>query len=239
MKSTERHHLKQNEFAETARRTVETVTENRRRIIIVILAVVIIGGGVFGFLTVRRNRANEAGARLGQAMAIAQSPIAPPSTLPGAQQAAGTYPTEPARSEAALKAYQAIIADYPNSDIAVTAKYEAAGELLDLGRPAEAETYFNDVIASGEELFVPMARLGLAQARVAAGKHDEAVKLLTELSANRDSTLPIDGVLIQLAQAYAKAGKPQDAKAAYQRVVDEFADSAYALEARQRLAALN
>jgi TolA-binding protein len=238
MKSTERHHLKQNEFALTARRTVDAVTENRRPILFAILAIVILGGGVFGFLTLRARGANEAGARLGEAMAIAQSPIAPPSTLPGAQQAPGTYPTETARSEAALKAYQAIIADYPSGPTGITAKYEAAGELLDLGRAAEAETYFNDVITSGEELYASMARLGLAQAKMAAGQHDEAIKLLTDLAANRDSSLPIDGVLIQLAQAYTKAGKTQDARAAYQRVVDEFADSVYAFEARQRLAAL-
>jgi len=239
MKSTERHQLKENEFAATARRAIETLRENGRSLLLGLLAVVVVAGGVLGYLMVRQNRANEAGARLGEAMAIAQASIAPPSTLPGAQQAPGTYPTETARSEAAFEAYQAIIADYPTGRVGVTAKYEAAGELLDLGRPAEAETFFNEVIASGEELYAPMARLGLAQAKLAAGKHDEAVGLLTDLAASRDTPLPVDGVLIQLGQAYSKAGKTADARAAYQRVVDEFADSVYAFEARQRLAALN
>jgi hypothetical protein len=238
MKSTERHHLKQNEFALTARRTVDALNDNRKPILLALVAIVVVGGGVLGYLTLRASRVNEAGARLGEAMAIAQSQIAPPSTLPGAQQAPGTYPTETARSEAALKAYQAIIADYPTGSVGVTAKYEAAGELLDLGRAAEAEAYFNDVIASGEELYAPMARLGLAQAKMAAGAHDDAIRLLTDLAADREGALPIDGVLMQLAQAYSKAGKTQDARAAYQRVVDEFTDSVYAFEARQRLAAL-
>jgi hypothetical protein len=239
MKSIERHHLKQNEFAETTRRTIEGVRENRTPILAGLLAVLVVGGGVIGYLSYRKSRADEAGARLGQAMAIAQATIAPPSTLPGAQQAPNTYPNENVRSEAALKAYEAIIADYGDSGVGLTAKYEAAGELLDLGRPAEAEKYFNDVVASGEQLYVPMARMGVAQAKMAAGQPDEAAKLLTDLAANRDSALPLDGVLIQLGQAYARAGKTADARAAYQRVVDEFADSVYAFEARQRLAALN
>jgi predicted negative regulator of RcsB-dependent stress response len=44
---------------------------------------------------------------------------------------------------------------------------------------------------------------------------------------------------MQLAQASVKAGKVDDARAAYKRVIDEFGDSGYATEARQRLAALN
>ena len=239
MKATERHHLKQNEFAQTARRAIESIRENSRTMLLAVVALLVVGGAILGYLSLQRARANEAGARLGEAMAIAQATIAPPSTLPGAQQAPGTYPSETARSEAALKAYQAIIADYGSGRVAVTAKYEAAGELLDLGRPAEAETYFNEVIASGEELYGPMARLGLAQAQAAAGKHDEAAAILTELAASRDTSLPIDGVLIQRGEVYADAGKTADARAAYQRIVDEFADSVYAFQARQQLAALN
>jgi hypothetical protein len=239
MKSTERHQLKQNEFAATTERVIVAAREHGRRIGLVVVLALVVVGGVAGFLVMRKARADRAGAMLGTAMAIAQAPIAPPSTLPGAAQAPGTYANENARSEAALKAYQEIITTYPGTPAALTATYESAGELLDLGRAAEAETLFNQVAASGSALYEPMARLGIAQAKVAAGKYDEAVKLLTDLSANRDGALPIDGLLIQLAQAYSKAGKVEDARAAYKRVVDEFADSTYALEARQKLAAVN
>jgi TolA-binding protein len=201
-------------------------------------AVVIIGG-VAGFLMYRQGRANDAGAALGTAMAIAQATISPASTLPGATQPAGTYPSENARSEAALKAFQDVIATYPGTPAALTAKYESAGELLDLGRPAEAEKLFAEVAAANSELYSSVARLGVAQSKVRTGQYDDAVKLLTELAANRDGALPVDGVLMQLGEAYLKAGKPIDARATYQRVVDEFSDSSYAFEARRQLAAVN
>jgi hypothetical protein len=239
MKAKERHQLKQNEFAETARRVVGAAQANRQQILIAVVAAVVVVGGLGGFLMFRNARANEAGAKLGAAMATAQSTISPASTLPGATQPAGTYPTETARSEAALKAFQEVTAAYPGTPAALAATYEAAGELLDLGRPAEAEKLFAEVAASNSPLYSSVARLGVAQAKVNTKQYDEAIKLLTELSANRDGSLPIDGVLIQLAQAYAKAGKSQDARTAYQRVVDEFSDSSYAFEARQQLAALN
>jgi hypothetical protein len=239
MKAKERHQLKQNEFAETTRRTIDLLKTNRRHIVLGTVAVVVILGGISGFLMYRSSRANEAGGALGTAMAIAQAPISPASTLPGAIQPAGTYPSETARSEAALKAFQDVIAAYPGTPAALTAKYESAGELLDLGRAAEAEKLFAEVAAANSDLYSSVARMGVAQAKVRTGEYDNAVKLLTELAANRDGTLPVDGILIQLAQAYVKAGKPKDARAAYQRVVDEFSDSSYALEARQQLATLN
>ena len=239
MKAKERHQLKQNEFAETARRTVDTVKANQKQIVLGVVAAVIVIAGVSGFLMFRKSRANESGAKLGTAMAIAQAVISPPSTLPGATQPAGTYPSETARSEAALKAFQEVVTAYPGTPAAISAKYESAGELLDLGRPAEAEKLFAEVAASNSDLYSAVARMGVAQSKVATGQYDDAVKLLTDLSAIRDGALPIDGVLIQLAQAYVKAGKTKDARAAYQRVVDEFSDSAYAFEARQQLASLN
>lgn len=239
MKAKERHQLKQNEFAESARQAIDSITENRRTLGIAVAAAVIVIGGLAAFYMVRSGRANEAGAKLGAAMAIAQATISPPSTLPGATQPPGTYPSENARSEAALKAFQEVIAAYPGTTAALSAKYESAGELLDLGRPAEAEKLFAEVAATNSELYSAVARLGVAQCKVAQKQYDEAVTLLTELSGNRDGALPIDGVLVQLAEAYEKAGKNQDARAAYQRVVDEFSDSSYAFEARRQLAARN
>ena len=83
-----------------------------------------------------------------------------------------------------------------------------------------------------------MAQLGRAQALAALGKYDDAIKILTDLSGQRDGALPIDGVLMELAAGLERAGKTQDARAAYKRVVDEFTESSYAGEARQRLAAI-
>jgi TolA-binding protein len=239
MKAKERHHLKENEFARTTKQVLDTVGEHRRHIGTAIALAVALIVAVGGYLWWRSSQADRAGAMLGIAFATASATIAPPSTLPGAQQAPNTFPTTSARAEAALKAFQDVAAAYPSSSAAVTANYEAAGQLLVLGRTAEAEALYEKVVATNDDLYAPMARMGLAQAKLAAGKTDEAIKLYTDLSGNRDGALPVDGVLMQLAEAYSKAGKTADAKASYKRVVDEFTESPYAPEARQKLAALN
>ena len=238
MKAKERHDLKQNDFAAQTARVLQAASAERGRLLAVgigAVVVLVLGGGVLYWMN---GNANKAGALLGIAISTSQAQIAPASTLPGATQVAGTYPTLKARSEAALAAYQAVISAYPSSDAALTAKFDAAGELLSLGRLAEAETNYNEVIATGSKVYAPMARLGLARIRLASGKYDDAVKMFTDLSAERDSALPVDGVLMQLAEAYTKAGKPQDARAAYKRVVDEFPDSPYAQSARQLMTLL-
>jgi TolA-binding protein len=239
MKAKERHELKQNEFAATAMRVATALRQNRSRIVTVATAAVLVLVAVGAFVTWRGSRADRAGAALGAAIATAQAPIAPASTLPGAAQAAGTYPTEKARSEAALRAFQEVAAAYPSTVSGLAAEYEAAGELVDLGRLAEAETQYNKVIAANSPLYSPMARLGLAQTKMAAGRYHDAMKLFTDLSGDRDGALPVDGVLMQLAQACEKAGQTADARAAYRRIVDEFSDSVYASAARQELASLN
>jgi hypothetical protein len=80
-----------------------------------------------------------------------------------------------------------------------------------------------------------MARLGLATALSGQSKHDEAIKILTDLSGDRDGALPVDAVLMELGRACLKAGKLADARAAFKRIVDNFPDSQFVTEARQHL----
>jgi TolA-binding protein len=240
MKAQERHQLKQNEVARTAARVAETFTENRDRIMmiaVVALLVLAIGGGYFYW---RKRTNDKAGAMLGTAMAVTQSQIVPAPTVPGATQAPNTYPTERARQEAALKAFQEVAATYPSTDAGLAAEYHAAAALLQLGRLSEAERVFADVAArTGSSVYVPMAKLGRAEALVGQSKYDDAIKTLTDLSGDRDGALPVDGVLMELARTCIKAGTKEVARAAFKRVVDEFPESVYSTDARQQLTLLN
>lgn len=240
MKANERHQLKQNEFANTAARVAEAAAANRQRIILALGGVAVVVALLSGFLWWRGRSANEAGAALGVAMATAQSEVVPAPTLPGATQQPGTFPTEQARTEATLKAFNDVVTRFPGTDAAMAAQYQAAAELLAAGKTGEAETAFAAVVArAGNGFYAPLAKLGQAQAMLAAGKTAEGLAIISELSANRDGALPVDGLLMELGKASVKAGKPAEARAAFKRVVDEFPDSMYTADAQQRLAALN
>jgi TolA-binding protein len=240
MKSTERHHLKENDFAVRAARVADITREHGRSMAMGVGAVALVAVLITGFFMWRGRQADAAGALLGKAVSISQSQIAPPSNLPGAKQAPGTYPTDKARAEAALAAFDEVAANYPGSDAALAARYQAAAELLALKRHDEAATRFQQVISeAGSSIYGSMARLGLAEAQSASGKYDEAIAAYTTLAGNRDGEVPQDAVLVQLAETYVKAGKRSDARAAYRRIVDEFPESVYIEEARRQVAALN
>ena len=67
---------------------------------------------------------------------------------------------------------------------------------------------------------------------------DPAIRTLQELSQRRDGPLPIDAVLVQLADAFQQAGRAAEATQTLQRVIDEFPQGPYAADARQRVDAL-
>jgi TolA-binding protein len=236
MKAQERRHLKENEFVTTTAHVVETFQQNRDRIVIwgvAIVAIVAIGGGYWLW---HKRTNDEASGLLGVGMSIAQAPIVPAPSVPGATQAAGTFPTDQARQQAALQAFQQIATQYPSTPAGLTAHYQAGVALMTLNRMPEAEQTFNDVISkAGTSLYGPLAKLARAQVLENEGKYDDAIKALTDLAAERDGALPTDGVLMQLAQTCLKAGKTQEARAAFKRVVDEFPDSGYVPAARQQL----
>jgi hypothetical protein len=69
-------------------------------------------------------------------------------------------------------------------------------------------------------------------------QHAAAAATFKELSTDPNSTLPVDGILMQLGRAALVAGKTDEATRAFTRVVDEFPQSLYASEAKEKLAGL-
>jgi TolA-binding protein len=242
MKSTERHKLKENEFAHTVARTREMVNARPREvttIVIAALAVVIALGGYFWW---RASRDGKATTLLASALAVAEAPVvAPPPPTPGSAppiQQPGTFRTDQERLSAAIPMLQRAADAYPNSDAGITARFRLAASLAELGRYAEAEQRYQEVAqkAGANSIYHHTARLGVGEAQMAQGKGDAAVTTFRELSTDSTSQLPVDGILMQLGRAALVAGKKDDATRAFTRVVDEFPQSLYASEAKEKLA---
>jgi TolA-binding protein len=244
MKSTERHRLKENEFAHTVARTREMIDQRRNEITVIAVAVIAVAVIVGGFLAWRASREGKAQALLASALVIADAPIyTPPPAAPGSAppvQPQGTYRTERERTEAAIPRLQVAADAYPNSDAGMTARYRLAASLAEAGRFAEAEQRYQEVIqkAGSRSIYRNTARLGLGEAQLAQGKADAAIATFKELSSDTNSPLPVDGILMQLGRAALVAGKKDEASRAFTRVVDEFPQSLYVSEAKEKLAEL-
>src|SRR5262245_6026805 len=242
MKATDRHKLKENEFAHTMARTREMVTQRQREITTSVVAIVVVAVAVGGYLTWRSSRDGKAQTLLASALAVAEAPvIAPPPPAPGSPppvQQAGTYRTDRERLEAAVPRLQQAADAYPNSDSGITARYRLAASLAELGRFAEAEQRYQEVLqkTGAKSVYHDTARLGIGEAQLAQGKHDAAVATFKEMATDSSSSLPVDGILMQLGRAAMAAGKKDEAKSAYTRIVQEFPQSLYVTEAKDKLA---
>ena len=244
MKATERHKLKENEFERTVARTREVVAERQQELTFAVVAVVALLVVVGGYCTYRTSRNNKATTLLAAALAVAEAPVvAPPPPAPGSAppiQAPGTYKTERDRAEAALPRLQAAADAYPNTDAGITARFRLAATLAELGRHAEAEQRYQEVVqkTSSSDIYHYTARLGVGEAQLAQGKAADATATFQALATDTNSQLPVDGVLMQLGRAAVVAGKKDDATRAFNRVVDEFPQSLYVTEAKEKLAEL-
>lgn len=240
MKSTERHKLKEHEFAHTVARAREVIDTRGRDMATVAVLVVAALALAFGYMAWRHSRDAKANTMLASALAVAEAPVvAPVAPAPGSPmpvQQPGTFQTERARLEAALpKLLQAADA-YPNTDAGIAARYRAAGTLASLGRFGEAQQRYQEVVdKAGSRIYARTARLGLAQVEVAQAKYDEAIKIYQQLSTDTTSQIPVDGVLMELGRAYLKAGRKAEAAHAFTRVVEEFPQSLYVADARREM----
>ena len=244
MKATERHRLKENEFALSVARAREAMAERRREVATTATIAVVVLLAVGGFFAWRSNRTAKATNLLASALAVAEAPVvAPPPPAPGSAppvQQPGTFRTERERLEAAVPRLQQAADAYPNTDPGITARYRLASALAELGRYAEAEQRYQEVIAKAgrSSIYNRTARLGLGDVQLAQGKYDAAMATFKELSTDTQSQLPLDGVLMQLGRAAMQAGKRDEATRAFTRIVDEFPQSLYAAEAREKIAEL-
>jgi TolA-binding protein len=240
MKSQERHKLKQNEFATTVLHAREAIDARRRDIVWAVIIVVALLASVGAYAGWRQTRANRSTELLATALAVYQAPVvpltAPAPGSPAPVQQPGTYMSENAKLEAALPKFLEAADRYPSTDAGIAARYHAASILASLGRFPEAEQRYQEVVSkAGSTIYARTAKLGLADTQTAQNKFDSAINIYTELSRDSSSQIPVDGILMQLGRACAKAGRKEEAVRAFTRVTEEFPQSLYAADARKEL----
>jgi TolA-binding protein len=240
MKRTERHKLKENDFARTVEHARDVVAQRRRDIITVTVAVVVLLILVGGYTWWRSSRNARANGLLADALATYSAPVVPPTPpSPGSPPPVpqpGTFQTEQARAEAALPKFQEAANAYPSTDAGIAARYHVASLLASLGRHGEAEQRYREVVDQADDsIYARTAQLGLAEVLVSQQKYDDAIAIYTELSRDTNGQIPVDSVLMELGRAYARAGRKDEAIATFNRVVQEFPQSLYASDAKQEL----
>jgi TolA-binding protein len=236
MKRAERHHLKENELQRLALAARHIYVDRKREttgLLVGVVVLAVIAGGYFLWSERLQSRAH---ALLAEAVVVQDARVSPPGT----PAAAGTYPTERARMQAAAAKFKAAADAYPSTDAGIYARYQEAVDQVALGNVAAATAAYQEIIRrQGDSVYGQMARLGLAEVQALAGQYDQAINTFKEMAQRKDGPLPIDGILMQLGRAYREAGKAADAQQTFNRIVMEFPESPFSQEAKRELDSLN
>ncbi|MGH9368964.1 MAG: tetratricopeptide repeat protein [Thermoanaerobaculia bacterium] len=223
-----RKDLKRNDLAETVGRTVEYVTSHRKGVAEGIAVAAGLALLVAGFYLVKAYRENRAGKALSAGLSALQAPL---STDPGASSAPRSYSTVAARDKAADDFFRKA-AGYGG-----TAPGRAAAVILAarVEKPATAAETFTRAAREGRSEVAAAAEIAAARLLASQGKATEAIERLKRAIESPAATVPKDALLYTLAQVYESSGASSDARATYQRIVNDYPNSPYRADARQKL----
>lgn len=238
MKRTERQHLRENEIEQFARQARELVEAKKRETTFFVSAIVIVAAIALGYFAWHTHVQTRADDLLAQAVAVRDARVGPPPA-PGQPSSGLYFPTEHEREQAALTKFKAAADAYPSTDAGLYARYQQASTELALDHASQAAAAYQQVIDhAGSSIYGQMARLGLAEAQARAGQYDQAINAFKELAQRKDGPLPIDGILMQLGRTYLDAGKRADAQQTFNRLVEEYPESPFSVDAKRLLETL-
>lgn len=236
MNKAERERLKHNEAADALAAISLFIASHGRTLALATVALVLVIGGMLGYSAWRARTEERAHAQLQEAIETARRPVVAPAD--GAPAGSGSFGSEADRTSAVIDALRGVADGFPGTDAGVQARYYAASLLAEANRLDEAAAAYQQVIdRSGSSITGRMATLGLASVQVRAGQFEPAITTFQAM-ATQSGDLPTDGILMQLGDAYAQAGRQTEAVDTFKRVASEFPQSPFAAAARQRADAL-
>jgi TolA-binding protein len=228
-----RRDLKHDRFVDEIGSLSGKARDNQRLLYLITGAVVILAVAGYGLYFYRSSREQRAQEALGKAIETIESPLqAPPGgqAMPGAK-----YKTGAERQAAAEKQFKDVEAKFSGSDAADVAGLYLARLEAQHGNTASARKRLQHFIDEHpKHMLVGAARYSVYQLRIDAGEASQVAQELQAQIGKSDSALPSDTMLVLLAHAYDAQGNADKSKETYRRIVTEFPDSPYAVEAQRR-----
>jgi predicted negative regulator of RcsB-dependent stress response len=215
---------KDDEFVSAAEVIFRWVADNARPLAAAILAVCVVAllwWAISGWMS---SRTDDASLLLYHATQTFEGEAAPGSLAP-----AGDI-------EAAEAEFQQVIDSYGRSEQADMARLYLARIALSRGETDEARTALVGLAEKhGDDVVGRLANLDLINLRIASGQGTEVAAELEAMVTGRSTGLPRDAALYRLGELFVEEGQPEKARTYLQMLVEEFPESPFLPNARQRL----
>jgi predicted negative regulator of RcsB-dependent stress response len=234
-----RRDIKRDELANAMERGVEYAESHMRTIITAVAAVLVAALLASLWFMYSNNRAEKANVALAQAMKVYQAPVDPAAPKPD-DPANPSFADEAARRTKAKALFEKLRDDFGSTKAGDVASVYLGQIALAEEQPARARELWNDFVEKhGDHVLASETRVNILRLDRATGKAEEVSKSLTAMLDQTDAPLPQDVILGELAATQEQLGKKQEAVQSYQRLMDEFPQSPYARDARQKIAELD
>jgi hypothetical protein len=233
-----REDLKRNELGEAVEAGVHFAEHHVRKLLLALGAVgaaALLAWAIWGW---RTSRGAAASAALGEALRVAGAEVvAPDAPPPGpAEVDRPRFTSVAARDARAKELFEDVASRYGSTGPGHAAKVWLGERAHAAGDEETARRLWQEVLADENDgVFAAAARLDLIRLERGAGRGEALVADLQRELDGAGGPLPADTLLAVLARTYETLGRTGDANAAWRRLLDEHADSAWAAEARQQL----
>lgn len=220
-----RKQLKQDdEFVSAAEWIFRWIADNRRALMVGIGAVMAAAVVWWGGNAWIGSRTDDASLLLHHAVQTFEGESVAGSLVPGGDVAAAEVQ------------FRQVIDSYGRSDQADMASLYLARIALSRGQVDEARATFVELSQGhGDDLIGRLATLDLIDLRIASGQGAEVAGDLEAMIVGQRQGLPRDAALFKLGELFVTSGEPERARTYFERLVEEFPESPYLMNARLKL----
>ena len=194
--------------------------QNRMAVYAIVAALVLGIGGWIGWHSYSESQAREAGALLADAVELSEAAIRAEDAPEPGDDDPPSFTSTTARAEAALAAYQDVVARYPGSEAASWAQLGAGNSLLELERYDDARAAFEAAAHQSDPSIVWRALEGKGFTYEAQEEWDQAIEVYQELSRLDDNRFePV--AKYHIARMYIAKGETEQATETLTALVDQ------------------
>jgi tetratricopeptide (TPR) repeat protein len=226
--------IKQDEFRSGMETVFEWTRQHAREVQVTVLAVAVLFGAGAIVQNFRERQENAAQSAFGAALETFHAPLA--AEIPaGTPRPVTSFATREEKYRKAATEFEGV-EKTAAGDIRERARYYGALSRIELGELDAAEKTLTDLASRHEkdDLVPSLARLALADVFRRRGQPQKAVEAYRRMLDDSSFLLPRDHVLLKLAGTLEETNDLKEARASYERLVQDYPGSVYAGEARQR-----
>ena len=222
-----KHEIRDDAFRHAVGESYDYVRGHRRNLVLGIAAVVVLVGGIAGWRAWDAKREKAASDELGHAIAVYDAPVVPTDAKPDDLDAP-SFPDEASKQTKAKAQFEKIAADYSGTGAAAVADVYIGRIKLQAGDAAGARKVWQEFLDNHpDHMLASAVRRTLLDLDRKEGKGEQVVQRLRADLEKEEKPLPEDLILFELGATLEQLGRRQEAHDAYQRVVEEYPDSAW------------